>query len=422
MSIRRLLRWTLLSITLVMVLGYTWLMEENLASGVLFSAQIRLNREADAWIAAQGGGERVRVELASSKALPPVDGTPWLYAERSLLPVLVLEALEAELKDGQVTVIEIDDVGFLNTGYLVHLCRISPKGQELHFVQRLVLAEHEQARVHEFDASMYKRVLFPAAFFVLISACIVYLFGRRVASSTNKLLAWSEALSIEELPDEPVKLPFEEMQRIAGGTLDSLRRERDAIESRHRFLRFASHELRTPLAIACANTELLARHGVGPGAQPALARLGASVQDMKRLTDALLWLGRGEAPLPEPEPVDLDALVRALIQDNQALAQANKLRVEHVAGCSTSLMAPRVLVSILLSNLMSNALRYTKDGRVEIRTGPQSLLVENQGRQLGGEPQGYGLGLQLVAWVVERANWSWEEEGGETFRRYTVSF
>lgn len=473
MSMLKLLRWTLLSLTLTMVLGYTWLMEESLASGVRVSSQIRLNRWADAWIESQramapaSGSSRAQVEQAllpladgtprrspeqaslpfadrtprrSSKQaslpsadgtprrtsgqglMPSADGTPRRYPERTTLPLVLEQALPAKLVDGQLTVVEIDEVGYLNAGYLVHLYRISPAGEALHFVQRLVLSEKEQARMQEFDARNDRRILVPGAIFVLISACIVYLFGRRVATSTSRLLRWSEELRIESLPDTAIELPFEELQRIAVGTLASLQRERDAIEDRHRFLRFASHELRTPLAVACANTELLARHGVAKNAEPALERLESSVQDMRQLTDALLWLGRGEAPLPKPEPVDLAALVNKVMQEHQGLAQAKQLNLEHQCACNSPVLAPRVLLSILLSNLISNAVRYTKEGQVEIRSTPQRVVVENRGTEIGGPEQGPGLGLALVAWVVERADWRWETQEGPDFRRDTVSF
>ena len=426
MSIGKLLKLTLLSITLTMVVGYSWLMEANLVSGVLFSSEIRLNRTADAWIESNAdlsSEEDSRQESRNTKKLmPPADGDPLVYLHQARLPVAVQEHLPEVLLDGQFTVIEIDELGLLNVGYLLHLFRTLPGGEGLHVVQRLVLAEYEIERVHDLDGLMDKRLVLPGVLFVLVTVFIVLLFGRRVAKATEQLLHWCESLSIESLPEEPPKLPFVEMQTIAEGTLATVRREREAIEHRHKFLRFSSHELRTPLAIASANAELLARHGVNVSGRDALFRLEEALKSMNSLTNALLWLGRGEAPLPEPESVDLLCLVNSIIEENSTLARTNNVKVEVVEALNIHIVQPRVLLVILCSNLISNAIRYTRDGRVEIRLGYETIEIENRGNQLGDTVGGcgHGLGLQLVAWVVERADWQWEEDGDEMFRRHRV--
>lgn len=430
MSIGKILKLTLLSLTLIMVVGYTFLMEANLASGILFSSEIRLNRTADALIKPNSDPSSLDLDPSEqgiqsvNELVPPADGAPAVYSSKVSLPVAVRENLPDKLHDGQFTVIKIDVLGLLNRGYLLHLFRTFPSGEGLHIVQRLVLAEYEIERVQKIDALSYKRALLPGALFILTTVLIVWLFGRHIAKSTTHLLNWCESLSIQSLPDKPPKMAFLEMQRIADGTLATVQRERDAIEHRHKFLRFASHELRTPLAIASANTELLGRHGVDSDGMSALARLEESLHSMKNITDTLLWLGRGEAPLPDPEPVDLLTLVNSIIEENSSLAIAHNVTVEVFESLSRPIVQPRVLLEILCSNLISNAIRYTRDGRVEIYLSEESIEIENRGKQLGDEvgSSGHGLGLQLVAWVVERADWHWDKAGDGAFRRYRVQF
>ncbi|MEO1574276.1 MAG: HAMP domain-containing sensor histidine kinase [Pseudomonadota bacterium] len=423
MSIRKSLTLTLLGITLTMVIGYTWLMEANLVFGVLFGAEIRLHRAADAWIEAPASSTRAPVSAATDgiEMLPP-DGTPVIYTQRSALPAAVLKHLSETPEDGQLTRITTDEVGLLNVGYVLHLYRALPDGEGVHVVQRLMLAEDEVARVQRLDKTMYWRALVPAAAFLLTTILFVWLFGRRVAKATTRLLNWYDGLSMASLPEKPPELPFTEMRRIAAGTLATVQREHDAIEHRHRFLRFASHELRTPLAIATANTELLARYGVDANAAPALARLEESMKNMNHLTDALLWLGRGEVPLPDPEPVDVLALVNGIADDHRAVAEGNNTTVKVVAAPAEPVVQSRVLLTILCSNLLGNAIRYTRDGRVEVRLTAQTIEIENRGSLLGSAEgaSGHGLGLQLVEWVVERAGWRWEEEGDESYRRHRV--
>jgi len=426
MSIGKLLSLTLLGVTLIMVTAYSWLLEENLESGLLFGSEFRLNRAADAWIdskTALSTLEPVEQHIDDSVyPMLPDNGTPVLYWKRESLPIDVQENLPNSLVDGQFTVIGISESGLLYRGHLLHLFRTTPSGEGLHVVQQLTLAEHEVDRVADFDA-MANRRLGLRMWFVAGTVFIVLLFGRRVAKATKKLLTWTESLSIDSLPDKPPALPFVEMRSLAAGTLATVTRERDAIEHQHRFLRFASHELRTPLAIASVNTELLARYGVGIEGEDALNRLEESLKRMSDLTDTLLWLGRGEAPVAEPEAVDLVDLVNSIVDANEQVALENNVVVEIASASNPHTVQPRVLLEILCSNLINNAIRHTKGGRVVIRLSGNTIEIENSGDQLGynvADGRGHGLGLQLVSWVVERANWQWEEDGDEMFRRHRV--
>lgn len=430
MSIGKLLGLTFFGVTLIMITAYSWLLEENLVSGLLFGSEFRLNRAADAWIETKAEISTLQpVKQHEDDTLFPMlpdDGTPVLYGSRDSLPQTVQDNLPVSLVDGQFTAIGIDTPGLLYKGHLLHLFRTLPSGESLHVVQQLSLAEHEESRVADFDAMANKR-LDLRMWFVGGTIFIVLLIGHRIAKATRDLLHWTESLSVDSPPDTPPALPFVEMRKIATSTLATVQRERDAIEHQHRFLRFASHELRTPLAIASANTELLARHGVGVEGKDALGRLEESLNKMNNLTDTLLWLGRGEAPKPEAEDIDLLKLVNGIIEANAELAQENNVVVEIIWASKPRTQQPRVFLEILCSNLISNAIRHTRDGRVEIRLTGKSIEIENRGARLGneiahssGNGNGNGLGLQLVSWVVERANWRWEQDGDVMFRRHRV--
>ena len=114
--------------------------------------------------------------------------------------------------------------------------------------------------------------------------------------------------------------------------------------------------------------------------------------------------------------------VNDIIEENSTHASNNNVIVEVVGTLSKPIVQPRVLLVILCSNLIGNAIRYTRDGRVEIRLSGETIEIENRGNQLGNEvgASGHGLGLQLVAWVIERADWQWEQDGDELFRRHRI--
>lgn len=428
LKIRTLISLMLLSTTFIMIAAYSWLLEANLESGVLFSSEVRLNRAADTWIESinNATSPSANNELTGPKELTllPPDGTPVLYSHKENLPAELIKQLPNTLTDGQFTAIGTNEIGLLYKGHLVHLYRLKSNGEGIHVVQRLVLSPHEYNRVIPFDDKVNKR-LYSRWWFLGGVIFILWLFGRRITKANTTLLKWSDSLSVEELPDKPPKLPFTELQLIADRLLLAFRREKDVLEQRHRFLRFTSHELRTPLATASANAELLTRHGVPAGGEDAMKRLNIALNRMSNLTNTLLWLGRGEAPIPEPEPVDLLGLVTNIVDAHRELANDNSVVVEIVPSTIKQVVLPRALIDIVCANLIENAIRHTRDGRVDIHLTQKSIKIENRGSQLGGKVangNGFGIGLQLVAWVIESTGWQLDKGGSKTFRYHRVSF
>ena len=426
MTIGRLWGLTLIGMTLILVTAYSWMLEANLAAGIIFSSEFRLNRAADAWIESKADLSSLETtKLRGDKVkprLPPIDGTPVLHASTETLPVSLQKKLPKDFVDGQLTVVEIDEPGLLYRGQLLHLFRALPNDKALHITQRLSLADHESERVEQFDAIANRR-LGSRVWFILGALSIVLLFGTLVAKATSQLLRWCESLSVKSIPEKPPALPFVEMRKIASGILDMVRRERDATEDQHRFLRFASHELRTPLATASANTELLARHGVNAEAREALSRLQVSIKNMNGLTNTLLKLARSEKL--EAESTNMIALVQEIIDENKELAATNNVNVEVVWATNDHTVQPRFLLNILCSNLVGNAIRYTRNGRVEIRLSQDSIEIENFGTSVGKNDsvdEGHGLGLELVAWIVQRADWQWDEDGNAKYQRHRITF
>ncbi|RTF23133.1 two-component system sensor histidine kinase QseC, partial [Serratia marcescens] len=184
-----------------------------------------------------------------------------------------------------------------------------------------------------------------------------------------------------------------------------------------RFTSDAAHELRSPLAALRVQTEVVQLAGDdAPMREHALDNLTVGIDRATRLVDQLLTLSRLDSlsDLAELAPIDWNNLVTMTLaeQDRQAHAAGVTLRYEH-RGTPPPRQGETLLLSLLLRNLLDNAVRYTPQGGVVTMTlSERSLTVEDDGpgvttehlarlgerfyRPPGQEQTGSGLGLSIV--------------------------
>lgn len=189
--------------------------------------------------------------------------------------------------------------------------------------------------------------------------------------------------------------------------------------SQKEFTENAAHEMQTPLAVQHTKLELLAQ---GPDLTEGQARhvesLIAVTQRLSRLNRSLLLLARLEnQQFAADEPVALRAVVESVAAQLQEQLQAAGLTLEMQLAAPGLVQAPPTLMEILVSNLLSNAIRHNvPGGTIGVRLSAVELVVENTGRgtalPLGEEfarfrkdalsaPGGVGLGLAIARQVCD---------------------
>lgn len=195
----------------------------------------------------------------------------------------------------------------------------------------------------------------------------------------------------------------------------------DAVHTRDAFLSMASHELKTPITSLRLQVESLlrAREGVpAPVAKAAdatrrqVVRLTALVNtllDVSRLNESRLQL--------ELEPVDLSALVREVVSRFAAETELSRARIRVDAAAEVSGRWDRLRLEQVLTNLVSNALKYGEGKPISLRVGADGDIARievadqgigiapgEQGRiferfERGRATRGYG-GFGLGLWIT----------------------
>jgi len=152
----------------------------------------------------------------------------------------------------------------------------------------------------------------------------------------------------------------------ANSALGKAKRKADEANlDKTRFLAAASHDILQPLNAARLYTSSLSERARGTDADDLAQRIDTSLEAVEEIIGALLDISRLDAGAMEPEfsVFPVADLFERLRLEFEPSASAKKLELRFVAT-STWIQSDRRLLRRVLQNLISNAIKYTDDGKV----------------------------------------------------------
>lgn len=186
--------------------------------------------------------------------------------------------------------------------------------------------------------------------------------------------------------------PFtpDELYAVLRKTADHLmlaRRARALAERRRQvrfeFVRVLGHELKAPLAAVASGLDIVSTRSLGPdlGAyDDVIRRSRARLDGMNRLIRDLLDLTRIESGHKERrlEPLDVAAIARAALDTQAEAAAARGITLALKCDGPVTLEGDRGELEMILGNLVSNAVKYNRDGGrvdVTVRAGAGTVTI-----------------------------------------------
>jgi two-component system sensor histidine kinase QseC len=317
-----------------------------------------------------------------------------------------------------------------NTDKEGHLWRNYSQWNQHHDLRVVVTESHDVRHKLVRHISIY--LLSPLVLGLPVLIFLLWLSINQSLSSLSTLIREIDNRKPDNLTPLDENIAPEEVRPMVLALNDLLQRFIHSLESERRFTSDAAHELRTPLAAIQA--QLYAARNASNESErlQAMAQLQLCVERGIRLVSQLLTLARldPEQSLPDAEQLNLADVAQAVCAEQAPLAlqrgQTLELQVEPELP---SVVGNADILSMLLSNLLDNAIRYTpRDGHinVDVRRHTSGCLIEisddgpgistaqreqvfHRFFRLAGQDQpGTGLGLAICRRIADLHNASIE--------------
>lgn len=443
----------------LLLLGVGWLFRQTLRNIQLRDAEALVAQD---WAAAKGHlairkntiywthdredqeVERVIKNLQTVFLLAESDGHPLLMSEsyRSLAveESEVLQWLNASTPQDRLR------RGRDGVLYLVR------SGPHLADQQRYVLSIGRSLEANERVLSQFTQTYFTGIPLMLLGvAGLGWLMAGRALAPVKDVARAAGALSGENLGVRLAKRgAADELDELVSAFNNMADRLESSFTQVRQFSVDASHELRTPLTAVRSQLEVALITAKTPEQyREAIMTAIEDVEQLSLVVKALLHLAQAESGqvVLTREPVAMRELVGRVAEQFQFPAEAEGIHLEtELEDCTV--VGDRVQLQRMISNLLSNALKYTaRQGGVTVTLrrsegGSVDLSVSDTGVGIAAEhiphifdrfyrvheasrsgERGLGLGLSFVSWIakVHAARIAVSSEPGRG-TRFTISF
>ena len=221
-------------------------------------------------------------------------------------------------------------------------------------------------------------VTFPIILILLF--LIARFFAGRSIKPVRTIIETSNQITKDNLQTRiPLPQNKDELYVLSENINNLLSRIENAIDREKQFTSDASHELRTPLAVIKGTMEVLIRKPRNQQEYEEKIQFCISEVDrLNHMVDQLLLLARFENQKQnvKQETIYLNALVLDNLTRFSEKSESKKLKIKTEFTEDYYLVCDNYLVSIIISNLISNAIKYSNpNGEIAIELGKKNNEV-----------------------------------------------
>ena len=183
----------------------------------------------------------------------------------------------------------------------------------------------------------------------------------------------------------------------------------------------SSHEIQTPLAVIRSKLDMLMqKRNLSRESIDLIKSINEATTRLFKLNQGLLMISRIEnLQFPETKEISLKEFIQKGLNNYEEIMQLKKIKVETEISDAALVRMNETLADVMISNLLSNAVRYNTDnGYIKCRLDNKCLTITNSGlpleidpdqvfsrfRKGTSHPQSVGLGLSIVKKITDHYN------------------
>lgn len=277
--------------------------------------------------------------------------------------------------------------------------------QKLHYQNRAVgwvivglPIERMQQSIENLEKALFLGIIFG----MILIGIGGYFLTARALNPVDSITKKANQISHTSLKERiEIKNPNDELGQLSL-TLNSLfERLQKAFESQQQFSSDAAHELKTPLSILRAHWESeLNNQQLSVEIKEKLVHDIETITRLNHLINNLLLLSKSEAIQSdfESEPLQLDEILKGVIDDAVVLAENKSQKIEVAELPAVMVQGDRVRLYQLFFNLVDNAMKYSP----EESTIWISLQKEESWAIVKVQDNGVGIAAEHLPYIFER--------------------
>lgn len=282
-----------------------------------------------------------------------------------------------------------------------------------------------------------------ALLFLVLLALLIYINYFVSRSAWNPFYQTLESLARFDINQTtPLELPgsviseFRQLNNALGQMSKKLQRDYRSLKE---FNENASHEIQTPLAIIQSKLELLIQNESLTEEQiKIIDSVYEATNRMSRLNQGLLLISKiDNNQFPVAEKINLQLLIEKNLEHFEELISLKTLQVKVSFSRIFEPEMNKTLAEILVSNLLSNAIRHNiEGGLIQVELDQGVLTISNTGNPLSVPPhelferfrksdrnsESIGLGLAIVKRIVQFYNYPIEYTFHENIHQLKILF
>lgn len=344
----------------------------------------------------------LKSEQRHFEQLPAIERSVWQPDNRHMKLYLDSDYLPEKLKSSLGS--ELGVYEYFDDGQALFLLKGKVAGEQSNYFISLDASELLAVRFGRSELLILISII--SLMLILVSIVVANRLSKKILSPLKKLT--------KQLQNEDDELPqgfandfyADDVGKLAHHLERSIGQLKKAAQREFEFNKGVSHELRSPIQVAQSALEILRLpHSENDIDRPAvLNRLNRSIEQMKQITEAFLWLASDR--VIGDQVCEMKTCMEKIKSTYLETYPNHLIKLKYSTGSNLQInVAPEVFM-VVIGSFVKNAIQHGSKNIVNCSISEHLICIENP-KNMGpsSESSGFGMGFVIARRMCEKLGW-----------------